>query len=81
MHADNRQVLGPGNARDRHPLSLYFNRGGGFEFEAGTAFTGDEVVTHYPQMWREGNKLLVSYTRGVGLSGIKVAHIEPLPDP
>ena len=81
LHADNRQVLGPGNARDRHPLSLYFNRGGGFEFEAGTAFTGDEVVTHYPQMWREGNKLLVSYTRGVGLSGIKVAHIEPLPDP
>jgi hypothetical protein len=81
LHADNRQVLGPGNARDRHPLSLYFNRGGGFEFEAGNAFTGDEVVTHYPQMWREGNKLLVSYTRGVGLSGIKVAHIEPLPDP
>jgi hypothetical protein len=81
LHADNRQVLGNGNARDRHPLSLYFNRGGGFEFEAGNAFTGDEVVTHYPQMWREGNKLLVSYTRGVGLSGIKVAHIEPLPDP
>lgn len=81
LHADNRQVLGPGNARDRHPLSLYFNRGGGFEFEAGNVFTGDEVVTHYPQMWREGNKLLVSYTRGVGLSGIKVAHIEPLPDP
>jgi hypothetical protein len=81
LHADNRQVLGPGNARDRHPLSLYFNRGGGFEFEAGNAFTGDEVVTHYPQMWREGNKLLVSYTRGVGLSGIKVAHIDPLPDP
>ena len=81
LHADNRQVLGPGNARDRHPLSLYFNRGGGFEFEAGNTFTGDEVVTHYPQMWREGNKLLVSYTRGVGLSGIKVAHIEPLPDP
>jgi hypothetical protein len=81
LHADNRQVLGPGNARDRHPLSLYFNRGGGFEFEAGNVFTGDEVVTHYPQMWREGNKLLVSYTRGVGLSGIKVAHIEPLPEP
>jgi hypothetical protein len=81
LHADNRQVLGPGNARDRQPLSLYFNRGGGFAFEAGNTFTGDEVVTHYPQMWREGNKLLVSYTRGVGLSGIKVAHIEPLPDP
>jgi hypothetical protein len=81
LHADNRQVLGHGNARDRQPLSLYFNRGGGFEFEAGNAFTDDEVVTHYPQMWREGNKLLVSYTRGVGLSGIKVAHIEPLPDP
>jgi hypothetical protein len=79
LHADNRQVLGSGNARDRQPLSLYFNRGGGFEFEAGNVFTGDEVVTHYPQMWREGNKLLVSYTRGVGLSGIKVAHIEPLP--
>lgn len=81
LHADNRQVLGHGNARDRQPLSLYFNRGGGFAFEAGNTFTGDEVVTHYPQMWREGNKLLVSYTRGVGLSGIKVAHIEPLPDP
>lgn len=81
LHADNRQVLGHGNARDRQPLSLYFNRGGGFEFEAGNAFTGDEVVVHYPQMWREGNKLLVSYTRGVGLSGIKVAHIQPLPDP
>ncbi len=81
LHADDRQVLGPGNARDRQPLSLYFNRGGGFEFEAGNTFTGDEVVTHYPQMWREGNRLLISYTRGVGLSGIKVAHIDPLPDP
>lgn len=81
LHADNRQVLGPGNARDRQPLSLYFNRGGGFEFEAGNTFTGDEVVTHYPQMWRQGNKLLISYTRGVGRSAIKVAHIEPLPDP
>ncbi|MCY2973249.1 MAG: hypothetical protein NTW52_01135 [Planctomycetota bacterium] len=38
-------------------------------------------MTHYPQMWREGNKLLVSYTLGVALSGIKVAHIEPLPEP
>jgi hypothetical protein len=81
LHADNRQVLGHGNARDRQPLSLYFNRGGGFEFEAGSTFTGDEAVTHYPQMWRQGDSLLVAYTRGVGLSGIKVAHITPLPEP
>jgi hypothetical protein len=81
LHADNRQVLGQGNARDRQPLSLYFKRGGGFEFEAGNAFTADEAVVHYPQMFRQKNKLLVSYTHGVALSGIKVAHIDPLPDP
>jgi hypothetical protein len=79
LHVDNRQVLG--NARDRQPLSLYFKRGGGYEFEAGNAFTADEAVVHYPQMFRQQNKLLVSYTHGVGLSGIKVAHIDPLPDP
>ncbi len=72
--------LEPASLLDRNSLSLYFTRGGGCDFMAGIQFTGHEPIVSYPHMWRKDDTLHISYTQGIGFMGIKIAHINPLPD-
>ena len=68
-------------ASDRMNLALFFTRGEGLDFVAGPGFTGHEQVVAYPQMFLHDDTLVVSYTQGTALRGIKAACIRPLPDP
>lgn len=75
------------HAVNRRNLSLFFNRGNGFNFTPAVNFAADDVVnlTDYPQIGIHGNTIAVIYT-WQALSGMtsrqtKVAKITPLPDP
>jgi len=67
--------------QDRKNLALFFTRGDGFDFVAGPGITGFEPVVAYPQFWRRGDELLVSYSQANLPRSIKVARIGPLPKP
>ena len=66
---------------DRLNLALFFTRGPGIDFVAGPGLTGTEPIVAYPQMWIHDNKLAISYSQGRQYRSIKVALVEPLPDP
>jgi BNR repeat protein len=66
---------------DRINLALFFTRGAGIDFVAGPGITGDELIVAYPQMWIHDGRLAVSYSQGRQYRSIKVAFVEPLPDP
>ncbi|MHB8903111.1 MAG: sialidase family protein, partial [Thermoguttaceae bacterium] len=66
---------------DRQNLALFFSRGGGIDFVAGTSVTGEETIVAYPQMWIHQGQMAVSYSQGRQYRSIKVALIKPLPDP
>jgi hypothetical protein len=66
---------------DRNNLALFFTRGTGIDFVAGPGVTGHEPFVMYPQMWIEGDSLLVSYSQGNMPRSIKVSHVSPLPEP
>ena len=67
--------------QDRRNLALFFTRGKGVDFVAGPGITGHEPVVAYPQFWRRGDELLVSYSQANLPRSIKVARISPLPKP
>ena len=64
---------------DRKNLALFFTRGAGIDFVAGPGVSGQEPFVMYPQMWVNGEELLVSYSQGNSLRSIKVARVSPLP--
>lgn len=66
---------------DRLNLALFFTRGPGIDFVAGTGVTGTEPVVAYPQMWIHDGRLAISYSQGRQYRSIKAAFVEPLPDP
>jgi hypothetical protein len=67
---------------DRRNLALFFNRGSGIDFVAGTGLTGQEYQVAYPQMFLHDGKLLASYSQGpCAMRNIKVVSVTPLPDP
>ncbi len=66
---------------DRLNLALFFTRGAGIDFVAGPGLTADELVVAYPQMWVLDGRLAVSYSQGRQFRSVKVAFVEPLPDP
>ena len=66
---------------DRLNLALFFTRGSGIDFVAGPGLTGTEPIVAYPQMWIHDGRLAVSYSQGRQYRSIKVALVEPLPDP
>ena len=64
----------------RSNLALFFTRGGGFDFVAGNNISAHGPRVCYPQMWRQGDTLAVSYTTSdPGARSIHVALISPLP--
>ncbi len=66
----------------RSNLALFFTRGAGFDFAPGNGFSARQPRTCYPQMWRRGDTLAVSYTTSEPDSrSICVALISPLPKP
>jgi hypothetical protein len=64
---------------DRRNLALFFTRGDGFDFMAGFGVTELENVVAYPQLWRQEDELMVSYSQGNQPRGIKAARITSLP--
>ena len=66
----------------RTNLALFFTRGGGFDFVAGNNISAHQPRACYPQMWRRGDTLAVSYTTSApGARSIYVALVSPLPEP
>lgn len=67
-------------AKARRNLSLFFTRGGGIDFVAGNALTGDEPEVAYPQAWGHDDTLAICYTQGNSAPrSIRVALVNPLP--
>ena len=66
---------------DRLNLALFFTRGPGIDFVAGLGLTANEQIVAYPQMWIHDKQLAISYSQGRQYRSIKVALVEPLPDP
>ncbi|MEI8206470.1 MAG: sialidase family protein, partial [Kiritimatiellales bacterium] len=69
-----------GSKDERHNLALFFNRGGGMDFVAGTGLTDTDIRACYAQMAFHGQSLLASYSEQ-GSSNLKVVRVTPLPDP
>ena len=66
----------------RNNLALFFTRGADFDFVAGNGFSAHHPRSCYPQMWRRGDMLAVSYTTSLAdARSIYVALISPLPKP
>ncbi len=65
--------------RDHSGLAMFFNRGGGIDFAAGNHIAVEETFTSNPYIAVRGQRLIVSYTKGVQEAGIKVAHILDVP--
>lgn len=75
-------VSAPGWGLARRNLTLYFQRGDGFEFTPGIGLTEHERIVSYPRLWSRDNSLYMSYTRGPAhSSSARFARIHPLPDP
>ena len=70
----------PGSKDERHNIALFFNRGGGMDFVAGTGLTDTDIRACYPQMWFHGQSLMASYSEQ-GDGSLKVVRVTPLPDP
>jgi hypothetical protein len=65
----------------RTNLALFFTRGSGFDFVAGNGFSAHQPRSCYPQMWRRGDTLAVSYTTSLrDARSICVALVSPLPE-
>ncbi|MBN2295306.1 MAG: exo-alpha-sialidase [Pirellulales bacterium] len=65
----------------RNNLALFFKRGAGFDFVAGNNFSAHQPRSCYPQMWRHGDTLAVSYTTSLAdARSIYVALVSPLPE-
>jgi len=68
--------------RARSNLALFFTRGRGFDFVAGNNFSAHQPRVCYPQMWRRGDTLAVSYTTSdPDARSIYCALVSPLPQP
>lgn len=71
-----------GWADARTNLAMFFTRGGGFDFAAGNNISAHHPRSCYPQMWRRGDMLAVSYTTSYpDARSIYVALVSPLPKP
>ena len=69
-------------AEARTNLALFFTRGGGFDFVAGNNISAHQPRSCYPQMWRRGDTLAISYTTSYpDARSIYVALVSPLPKP
>lgn len=67
------------NARSN--LSLFFTRGGGFDFVAGNNISGNDYGACYPQMALSPQGVLgIVYSRQ-GWRGIRFTRVSPLPEP
>ena len=63
-------------------LALFSTRGAGFDFVAGNSISFHDPRAAYPQMWRHGDTMAVSYTESYpDARSIRVALISPLPRP
>lgn len=66
----------------RTNLALFFARGSGFDFAPGNNISAHQRDCCYPQMWRHGDTLAISYTTSdPDARSIYVALVSPLPEP
>ena len=66
---------------DRQNASLWFNRGGDFDFVPGINVSGRDTRVAYPQMWLKDNAVYIAYTCQGMPSSIHSSKVTPLPDP